>query len=178
MRPRAEPASHSFGSSYQVRSRNRRILFGSPLDLRTRIAFPEAFCRCPSPQSPRAKAVARGGVCCSAVWSCLAGACDRRTEHTHKPLPHTHTHTRAHLITHDTLRCPAPTLRTDSQKSKMPEIGNTGVAFDTIAREWRCKYTGPAGESASLKVVSAHRTHFSHMSHPTFPTSHLLFPCF
>ena len=36
----------------------------------------------------------------------------------------------------------------------MPEIGNTGVAFDTIAREWRCKYTGPAGESASLKAAN------------------------
>ena len=113
---------------------------------------------------------------CGLVW--LEHATDARSTRTSHFHTRTHTHTRAHLITHDTLRCPAPTLRTDSQKSKMPEIGNTGVAFDTIAREWRCKYTGPAGESASLKVVSAHRTHFSYMSHPTFPISHLVFPVF
>ena len=128
-----------------------------------------------APIAPREGSGARGSLLfCGVV---LFGWSMRPTHGAHAQAASTHTHTRAraHLITHDTLRCPAPTLRTDSQKSKMPEIGNTGVAFDTIAREWRCKYTGPAGESASLKVVSAHRTHFSHMSHPTFPTSHLLF---
>merc|ERR1711862_38481 len=34
----------------------------------------------------------------------------------------------------------------------MPAIGDTGVQFDVIAREWRCKYAGPAPESASLKA--------------------------
>ena len=34
----------------------------------------------------------------------------------------------------------------------MPEIANGTVKFDVIAREWRCKYTGPAGESASLQA--------------------------
>lgn len=33
----------------------------------------------------------------------------------------------------------------------MPAIANGAVTFDTIAREWRCKYTGPAGESVSLE---------------------------
>merc|ERR1712032_310469 len=31
-------------------------------------------------------------------------------------------------------------------------IGDTGVEFNVIAREWRCKYTGPADASASLKA--------------------------
>merc|ERR1711879_972269 len=34
----------------------------------------------------------------------------------------------------------------------MPAIGDSGVEFDIIAREWRCKYTGPADSSASLKA--------------------------
>merc|ERR1711908_184298 len=42
----------------------------------------------------------------------------------------------------------------DVARSIMPEIGNTGVSFDVIAREWRCKYTGPAGESTSLKAAN------------------------
>ena len=41
----------------------------------------------------------------------------------------------------------------------MVEIGDTGVAFDKVAREWRCKYTaGPSGgpgDSASLKECQA-----------------------
>ncbi|KOO34250.1 hypothetical protein Ctob_012750 [Chrysochromulina tobinii] len=41
----------------------------------------------------------------------------------------------------------------------MAEIGDTGVAFDKVAREWRCKYTaGPSGgpgDSASLKECQA-----------------------
>jgi hypothetical protein len=35
----------------------------------------------------------------------------------------------------------------------MPAIGNGAVSFDTVAREWRCKYTGPAPESTSLEAV-------------------------
>lgn len=35
----------------------------------------------------------------------------------------------------------------------MGTIGNGTVHFDTIAREWRCKYTGPAGESKSLEAL-------------------------
>lgn len=35
----------------------------------------------------------------------------------------------------------------------MPAIANGAVSFDTVAREWRCKYTGPAGESASLEAA-------------------------
>lgn len=34
----------------------------------------------------------------------------------------------------------------------MPAIANGSVVFDTVAREWRCKYTGPAGESTSLEA--------------------------
>mmetsp|Transcript_58438 Transcript_58438/g.102319 ORF Transcript_58438/g.102319 Transcript_58438/m.102319 type:complete len:116 (+) Transcript_58438:93-440(+) len=41
----------------------------------------------------------------------------------------------------------------------MPTLGETGVSFDTIAREWRCKYTyGESGgptDSTSLKTVNA-----------------------
>ena len=40
--------------------------------------------------------------------------------------------------------------------ASMAEIGDTGVAFDKVAREWRCKYTpgesGGPGDSASLKA--------------------------
>jgi len=35
----------------------------------------------------------------------------------------------------------------------MPAIANGAVSFDTVAREWRAKYTGPAGESASLEAA-------------------------
>merc|ERR1712232_1483740 len=39
----------------------------------------------------------------------------------------------------------------------MPTIGDSGVSFDTIAREWRCKYSfgasGGPGDSASLKAA-------------------------
>jgi len=39
---------------------------------------------------------------------------------------------------------------------KMADIGDTGVSFDKVAREWRCKYTpgesGGPGDSASLKA--------------------------
>ena len=41
----------------------------------------------------------------------------------------------------------------------MPEIGASGVAFNKVAREWRCKYTpgesGGPGDSASLKACEA-----------------------
>ena len=41
----------------------------------------------------------------------------------------------------------------------MAEIGETGVKFDTVSREWRCKYTpgesGGPGDSASLKACQA-----------------------
>ena len=41
----------------------------------------------------------------------------------------------------------------------MPDIGETGVSFTKVAREWRCKFTpgasaGP-GDSASLKAAQA-----------------------
>lgn len=42
--------------------------------------------------------------------------------------------------------------------SKMAEIGNTGVSFTNVAREWRCKYSaGPSGgpgDSDSLKACN------------------------
>ena len=34
----------------------------------------------------------------------------------------------------------------------MPEIGNTGVVFETVAREWRCKWS-EAEDKASLKAA-------------------------
>merc|ERR1719387_1199804 len=41
---------------------------------------------------------------------------------------------------------------------KMAEIGDSGVAFETVAREWRCKYSpgesGGPGDSASLKACN------------------------
>jgi len=40
----------------------------------------------------------------------------------------------------------------------MAEIGDTGVAFEAVAREWRCKYSpgesGGPGDSASLKACN------------------------
>ena len=93
-----------------------------------------------APIAPR-EAVARGGVCCAAAWSCLAGACDRRTEHTHKPLPHTHTHARAHTSspttpsaappqhfaqTHKRARCPRlATLAWPSTRSRVSGAAST-----------------------------------------------------
>mmetsp|Transcript_28498 Transcript_28498/g.44573 ORF Transcript_28498/g.44573 Transcript_28498/m.44573 type:complete len:174 (+) Transcript_28498:74-595(+) len=42
---------------------------------------------------------------------------------------------------------------------KMVEIGDTGVAFENVARQWRCKYSagesGGPGDSASLKACQA-----------------------
>merc|ERR1712087_57708 len=41
-------------------------------------------------------------------------------------------------------------------KARMAEIGESGVAFENVAREWRCKYSpGPSGgpgDSVSLKA--------------------------
>lgn len=41
---------------------------------------------------------------------------------------------------------------------QMAEIGDSGVAFETVAREWRCKYSpgesGGPGDSASLKACN------------------------
>lgn len=41
----------------------------------------------------------------------------------------------------------------------MPEIGETGVAFTKVAREWRCKYAmdadGGPGKSTALKAAEA-----------------------
>jgi hypothetical protein len=43
--------------------------------------------------------------------------------------------------------------------SKMPTIGDSGVSFEYVSREWRCKYTmgasGGPGDSASLKACQA-----------------------
>jgi len=40
----------------------------------------------------------------------------------------------------------------------MADIGDTGVSFDKVAREWRCKYSpgesGGPGDSASLKACN------------------------
>ena len=42
---------------------------------------------------------------------------------------------------------------------RMADIGDTGVSFENVAREWRCKYTagasGGPGDSASLKACQA-----------------------
>ena len=37
----------------------------------------------------------------------------------------------------------------------MPAIANGKVSFDTVAREWRLKYTGPAPTSVSLEACQA-----------------------
>jgi len=41
----------------------------------------------------------------------------------------------------------------------MPAIGDSGVEFETVAREWRCKYSpgesGGPGDSASLKACQS-----------------------
>ena len=41
----------------------------------------------------------------------------------------------------------------------MPELGDTGVAFTMVAREWRCKYamgaSGGPTDSAALKACQA-----------------------
>lgn len=48
---------------------------------------------------------------------------------------------------------------TSSSTSLQAEIGDTGVAFENVAREWRCKYSpGPSGgpgDSESLKACQA-----------------------
>ena len=50
----------------------------------------------------------------------------------------------------------APRVSTTSSALAMAEIGDTGIAFENVAREWRCKYTpGPSGgpgDSESLKA--------------------------
>ena len=81
-------------------SEEQNLIFGSHLWSRIGfLAFPEAFCRCPSPQSPRAKrwragesAVLRRGL----VW--LEHATDARSTRTSRF--HTHTHTRARTPHH------------------------------------------------------------------------------
>ena len=35
----------------------------------------------------------------------------------------------------------APRVSTTSSALAMAEIGDTGIAFENVAREWRCKYT-------------------------------------
>ncbi len=39
---------------------------------------------------------------------------------------------------------------TPRSSPQMAEIGETGVAFETVAREWRCKYTRALSLSLSL----------------------------
>lgn len=52
------------------------------------------------------------------------------------------------------LLVPSTALRT--RAVQMADIGETGVSFNNVAREWRCKYTagasGGPGDSASLKA--------------------------
>jgi len=55
---------------------------------------------------------------------------------------------------------PIPSSSTLSSSSKLQaEIGDTGIAFENVAREWRCKYSpGPSGgpgDSESLKACQA-----------------------
>ena len=51
--------------------------------------------------------------------------------------------------------CNALVVPSRTSTPRMVEIGNTGVKFENVAREWRCKYSpgseGP-GDSASLKA--------------------------
>eukprot|EP00532_Pseudo-nitzschia_australis_P003003 CAMPEP_0168199296 /NCGR_PEP_ID=MMETSP0139_2-20121125/22331_1 /TAXON_ID=44445 /ORGANISM="Pseudo-nitzschia australis, Strain 10249 10 AB" /LENGTH=153 /DNA_ID=CAMNT_0008124243 /DNA_START=226 /DNA_END=687 /DNA_ORIENTATION=+ len=51
------------------------------------------------------------------------------------------------------------TSSSSSSTSLQAEIGDTGVAFENVAREWRCKYSpGPSGgpgDSESLKACQA-----------------------
>ena len=140
MRPRAEPASHSFGSSYQVRSRNRRIIFGSPLDLRTRIAFPKLFAGVHRPNRPARRQWRAGESAvlrCGLVW--LEHATDARSTRTSRF--HTHTHTRARTSspttpsaappqhfaqTHKRARCPRlATLAWPSTRSRVSGAAST-----------------------------------------------------
>ena len=55
------------------------------------------------------------------------------------------------------LLVPSTALRT--RAVQMADIGETGVAFENVAREWRCKYTagasGGPGDSASLKACQS-----------------------
>eukprot|EP00908_Phaeocystis_cordata_P004509 Transcript_14888.p1 GENE.Transcript_14888~~Transcript_14888.p1 ORF type:complete len:195 (-),score=30.22 Transcript_14888:213-734(-) len=57
----------------------------------------------------------------------------------------------------------APTTRVSSVR--MADIGDTGVSFENVAREWRCKYTpgesGGPGDSASLKACQELLTEYS-----------------
>ena len=53
----------------------------------------------------------------------------------------------------------APPAFTRTSSLRMAEIGDTGIAFENVAREWRCKYSpGPSGgpgDSESLKACQA-----------------------
>ena len=55
------------------------------------------------------------------------------------------------------LLVPSTALRT--RAVRMADIGDTGVSFENVAREWRCKYTagasGGPGDSASLNACQA-----------------------
>ena len=55
------------------------------------------------------------------------------------------------------LLVPSTALRT--RAVQMADIGETGVSFENVAREWRCKYTpgasGGPGDSASLKACQS-----------------------
>ena len=55
------------------------------------------------------------------------------------------------------LLVPSTVLR--SRAVQMADIGETGVSFENVAREWRCKYTagasGGPGDSASLKACQS-----------------------
>ena len=52
--------------------------------------------------------------------------------------------------------CSAYTITPRAPAPRMADIGDTGVSFENVAREWRCKYTpGPSGgpgDSESLKA--------------------------
>merc|ERR1719506_1544328 len=49
-----------------------------------------------------------------------------------------------------------PSAAPRTRAVQMAEIGDSGVSFENVAREWRCKYTpgasGGPGDSASLKA--------------------------
>merc|ERR1712205_120013 len=52
-----------------------------------------------------------------------------------------------------------PSAAPRTRAVQMAEIGDSGVSFENVAREWRCKYTpgasGGPGDSASLKACQA-----------------------
>jgi hypothetical protein len=66
----------------------------------------------------------------------------------------------------------APTTRVSSVR--MADIGDTGVSFENVAREWRCKYTpgesGGPGDSASLKACQELLTEYSASLTADLPT--------